>query len=217
MIAELVGLAGSGKSTIATTISQQNSTIETGYLLRWRYVLPSYYLKAVLTIPAYLSHYRGRGGMLLKTLKWMTYIESLRHSLSRIPPDKTILLDQGPVHWFTFLNGFAPGCIQDEWLMRWWQPSLRTWTSTLDMIFYLHCDDSVLIDRIRSRNKMHRIKNMSDQDAREFIGRYRRAYQDVISRLTVRNGPRVYHLFTDQERPEQIVARIISELSGKCS
>lgn len=218
MIAEIVGVAGTGKSTIAHVVSQRSNVIQTDYKLRWRYVLPAYYARAVLAMPTYLMHYQGKGQVLWPALRWMTYLEKLQHALSRQGNENIILFDQGPVFWLTYLHTFGSDGIRDEWFTRWWTRALENWSSILDMIFYLDGDDTVLIERVRNRSKNHKIKGSSDQKAREYLALYREGYQKVLDILSARDGLRVRFLSTDRESLEKIVDQIMIELlaEGSC-
>lgn len=212
MIAEIVGVSGTGKSTIAQAIAQHDSAIQANYRVKWRYVLPAYYVRTALAIPTYLVHYRSKGKVLWAALKWMTYLEKLHYALSRLDKNNLILLDQGPVFWFTYLHAFGSDGIQDKWFTRWWTRELESWSSILDFIFYLDCTDAVLIERVRNRSKKHRIQGLSDQEAREFLSRYREGYRHVLARLTHKDGPSVCHLSTERESPGQIADQILNEL-----
>ena len=209
MIVEIAGVTGTGKSTIVNAITQHNPAIRTDYHLSWWQFLPAYYARAVLAIPRYLVRYRGKGSMFWQVLQWMTYVDRLHQSLSRFEDDTLILLDQGPLYWLTFFNIFVPEYVQEEWFARWWAQKLKDWASVLDVIFFLECDDAVLIERVRNRSKKHRLQSLSDIDARKFLADYRKVYRAVITELTVDDGPTVHYLSAEQESPECITRRIL--------
>ena len=212
MIAEIVGVAGTGKTTITQAIGHQRRDIQANYVLKWRYVLPAYYARVVLAVPKYLFYYRGKEQVLWPVIRWMTYLDILHQALARQNGDRRILLDQGPVYWLTYLQAFGSIGINDGWFTQWWTRSLESWSTVLDVIYYLDCDDEILLERIQKRTKKHRLQELSDPEARKFLASYREGYQEVISRLNAKDGPRVRHFSTDRESPDQITNTIIHDL-----
>ncbi len=212
MIAEIVGVAGTGKSTIAQVVAQRSLAIQTDYRVRWRYVLPAYYARAAWILPTRLVRYRGKGKVLCSALRWMIYLEKLHDALSRLDKDGRILLDQGPVFWLTYLHAFGSDGIRDEWFTRWWDRCVSDWSSMLDIIFFLDGDDTALIRRVRNRNKIHRIQNLSDEEACAFLACYREEYGRTIAKLTAGEGPRVHYLLTDRESPDKVADQILIKL-----
>lgn len=212
MIVEIAGMAGAGKSTVALALPQRDPAIRSDFRLRWRYVLPAFYARVVLTLPAYLSRYRSKGQVLWPALRQMVYLEKLHHVLSKSDGATVLLLDQGPVFWLAYLYAFGFEGIRDQSLALWWTRMIADWASVLDVIFWVDAQDAVLLERIRNRSKWHRVQDMSEQEARELLARYREAYRQVISGLTSDGGPRVHCFFTDQEPLDQIVDKILNEL-----
>jgi thymidylate kinase len=142
----------------------------------------------------------------------MVYLEKLHRVLSNSDGATVLLLDQGPVFWLAYLHAFGFEGIRDQSLTLWWTRMIADWASVLDVILWVDAQDAVLLERIRNRSKWHRVQDMSEQEAYELLARYRKAYRQVISRLTSGGGPRVHSFFTDQEPLEQIVDKILNEL-----
>lgn len=214
MIAEIVGPAGAGKSTITMALSQRNPAIRCDYRLRWRQFIPIFCCKIILSLPVYLRKYRDKGHVLWLALRRMAYLERLHSVLSRHRSnnDTVFLLDQGPVHRLAHLHEFGFNGIRNQSLELWWTRMLDDWASTLDLIFWVDAQDEVLLERILTRSKWHRVKDLSEQEAREFLAIYREAYRGVISGLTSDGGPKVLSFSTDQESLDQIVNKILNVL-----
>jgi shikimate kinase len=221
MIAEIVGLAGAGKSTISQTLSQRNPAVSCGFHLQPVQFIPAFLVRAILSFPSYLYRYRNGNQLSWTALRVMVYLEELHRVLSRFKWDdsKIFFLDQGPVYCLAYLRVFGFEGIRDQNLELWWEQMLRKWVSILDVIFWIDARDAVLLERIQRRSAWHRVKDMSEQKAREFLARYREVYWHIISRLTFEGGPKGIGFLTDMESVDQIVNKIVDVLEsreGRC-
>jgi adenylate kinase family enzyme len=214
MITEIVGLAGAGKSTISQTLSQRDPAVWCSFHLQPMQFIPAFLVRAGLSLPSYLRRCRDGNQISWEALMVMVYLEKLHRALSRYKAnDSTILfLDQGPVYCLAYLREFGFEGVRDQNLELWWMHMLSEWASTLDVIFWIDAQDTVLLERIHHRSRWHRVKDMSEQKARQFLARYRGTYRQVVSRLTSEGGPRVFRFFTDEEPVDQIVDEIVGVL-----
>ena len=221
MITEIVGVAGAGKSTISRILAQRNPAIWCSFHLRPKQFIPAFLVKAILSLPSYLYRYRNGNQLSWETLRVMVYLEKLHRVLSRYKSNDStnFFLDQGPVYCLAHLREFGFEGVRDQNLELWWLHMLSDWASTLDVIFWIDAQDAVLIERIYSRSTWHRVKDMSEQKAREFLTSYRDTYRQVVSQLTSEAGPRVFRFSTDEEPMDQIVneiAGILESEQSKC-
>ena len=221
MITEIVGLAGAGKSTISQTLSQRDPAISCGFHLQPMQFMPAFLVRAVLSLPGYLHRHRNGNQISWEALRVMVYLEKLHRVLSRHKSnDPTIFfLDQGPVYCLAYLREFGFEGVRDQNLELWWMHMLSEWASTLDVIFWIDAQDTVLLERIHQRSGWHRVKDMSEQQACEFLARYRGAYWQVISRFISEGNPRVLSFSTDAESANRIacgIADILESERDKC-
>ena len=87
---------------------------------------------------------------------------------------------------------------------------MQSWAQTLDLVICLDAPDAMLAARIRTRAKTHGVKNGTDQEIYEFLARYRRSYNHVISALTADRGPEVLRFVADEEPVERIASEILA-------
>lgn len=215
MIAEIVGLAGAGKSTIAQNLSQRNPAIRCSFSLRPIQFIPAFLGRAILSLPGYLWRYRSGKQASWEALMVMVYLERLYRILSRYGSDDStvFLLDQGPVFLLTYLHDFGFQGVRDQKLEAWWMRMLDSWAPILNVIFWIDAPDAVLLERIHHRGgTWHRVEDMSEQETHEFFARYRRTYRQVISRLTSDGSPKVLRFSTDEEPLDQVVNEIMDTL-----
>lgn len=214
MIAEIVGPAGAGKTTIARALSQRNSAIRCDFDIRFRQFLPAFCARAASLLPAKLLRYRKIDSAYWSALLRLAYLDKLYSVLSRHNSidGEIFFLDQAPVYWLTYLWEFGSAGHKDQSLDQWWIRSLRDWAAILDVIIWVDARDEILLQRICDRQKWHGVKNLSEKEAREFLVRHRKAYWHVISMLTSDGGPRVLSFSTDQEPSDWIEERILDVL-----
>lgn len=145
MIAEIVGPAGAGKSTITQILSQRSPAIRGGFCLRRIQFMPTFLGRAILSLPRYLHRPGGERQVSWEVLMVMVYLEKLHRVLSRYRSnDSTIFfLDQGPVYSLVYLREFGFEDVGDQKLELWWEHMLNIWASTLDIIFWLDAQDTV--------------------------------------------------------------------------
>jgi len=219
MIAEIVGPAGAGKTTILHALAQRSSAIGDSYALPLRQIIPSFLWHTVQSLPSHIPGRRNKQRLSQDSLMTMAYLERLRRIISRsnTHESEVIFFDQGPLYSLTYLRGFGFEGIRSQSLDQWWEKMLLSWSTLIDIVFWLDADDDVLLSRINIRRKWHRAREMSRPEAREFLARYRRTYEQVIDGITSQGHTRVIRLHTDQESIEQVVSRILDVLDSRQS
>ena len=208
LILELVGPAGAGKTTLLQILGQRDKRIRAG--LR----IPKHgYIKGVfLLLPTFLRIHRPYRGILWKEMKRILYLKALHQLLKQEAAKsyRAIVLDEGPVYMLSRLRVFGGGAIQGLSFEKWWQSAINEWANTVDAIIWLDADNPTLAQRIRTRNQPCPVKDMTDSSLHVFFGRYRAAFEQVISELTAGDGPEVIKFVTHREATEQIADRILS-------
>jgi len=209
LVAEIVGPAGAGKSTLAEALRRRGRGVRGG-LGVWG--LPARLLvsSAVRSLPQLLVLYRGgglngwRGAALVVRLNALGRLVG-RESARR---HRFLLLDEGTVFALAKLRAFGGG-------QRRLGTLVERWAGMLDAVVWLDAPDEVLARRIRERAKPHRMKARTDEEISAFLARYRESYERVVAELGARGGLQVIRVSTDGgETPERIAERVLSRIEA---
>ena len=115
------------------------------------------------------------------------------------------MLDHGPVFRLASLSAFGPPMAGTRPFDRWWTGLARDWGRLLDVVVYLDAPDRVLLRRIEARARAHRIRGSSEDDAAEFLARYRAAYRRTLDAVAS-SGARVLELDTSATSTKELTA-----------
>jgi hypothetical protein len=121
-----------------------------------------------------------------------------------------ILLDHGPVFRLASLKEFGPEILKEGIFDTWWEEVLKQWALTLDILIWLDAPDRILLDRINNRTQRHAVKAREEKEAYEFLARYRRAYEEIIAKLTAKGDARLLVFDTSQKSLEDIVEALLT-------
>ena len=215
LVLELVGPAGVGKSSLLRVLSKSDQTIRPGLQIPGhRYVAGAFSL-----FPTFLDLHRPYRGFFWKEMKRILYLEALHKLLKREASGnhRAIIFDEGPVYMLSRIQVLGHDALKTDCFEEWWQASVSQWANLVDVIVWLDADDSILAQRLRARNQPYPIKDRTDRSLREFLARYRSAFERVISELTACDGPRVITFTTHNESVKQIADKLICGLDGEWS
>lgn len=207
VVLELVGPAGSGKSTLMSVLSQRNPEI-TGVRVELRKHWPLVCAAALAATSQNSPGCNGNRG-LGQAAALRLYGGALRNVLGTAP--RVVFLDEGPVFRLVRLRLAA---VQE----RRSAPStneavttaLRRWAGTVDGLVWLDAPDPVLAERIRGRAKAHRVKGSSGGEITDFLAHYRAAYARVTEELFPEPEARVLHIESDAGNPEDLARRAMA-------
>ena len=207
--AEIIGPAGSGKSTLTGLLRGRDATIKTGLSI-WGLPLPLLAASSFSSLKNVFGLLR-RGSFTLEGIKLVIQINALRRLLRRESSKgyRALLLDEGGVFGLAKLRAFgcndAPSASID-----WMKGLFNQVGPTLDAVIWLDAPDAELARRIRERTKPHRTKNLSELEIFEHLDRYREAFERVTAELTQRNAVKVIRFRTDREPLEEIANQILA-------
>jgi broad-specificity NMP kinase len=213
-VAEIIGPAGAGKTSL-TSLLRQNKNVRAGLSL-WGLSLASIARGVVSSGPILFAFCRERKYFGWDDVKLIIQHNALLH-LVRLESSKgyqAVLLDEGTVFALAKLQAFGPGDEAPAESNSWMRSLFNKLAPTLDAVVWLDAPDAVLAQRIREREKPHRIKNGSDSDIQNHVKLYRNSFERVVSELSRRNGLKVYRFSTDQEPMEAIAQKVLSYARG---
>ena len=121
-----------------------------------------------------------------------------------------ILLDHGPVFKLAKLNAFGPESLKNKRFEMWWQSMFEQWAFTLDMVIWLEAPDTILKERINTREQRHVVKERSEEEAYQFLASYRRSYEQIMAKLRDNDGPTLLKFDTYQTSIDQIVDEVMT-------
>jgi shikimate kinase len=210
-LVELAGPPGAGKSTVFRSLLARDQTIEGRPGLRTREYAGAF-TREVLAVLGTLARERYRSRVTLEQVRMMAYLQALPRILERAPsPDRRIIaFDQGPVYYLTRPT------LTNERLARWRRRVLHTWAPLLDVVVWLDAPDAVLVERINSRDKWHRLKGGPEGRALEVLTESRAAYETVLRELEMRrHGPAILRFDTSRRSADAIAHEVLAALHGK--
>jgi deoxyadenosine/deoxycytidine kinase len=214
VVAEIVGPAGAGKSTLTQVLRERDGTLRTG-LSVWGLPSSLLIMNSFWALPKVFGLYRSRRRIRWDEVKLIIRLNALHQLLGRESSKnyKTLLLDEGTIFALVKLLAFSDEKGKSNRFDNWTQSLLSRWASRLDAVIWLDAPDAVLAERIRTRSKNHRVKDKTDQEIYEFLARYRRSYERVISELTTRHGLKLIRFSTEHETLEQIADHVLVGVS----
>lgn len=214
LIMELVGPAGSGKTTLSRALSQRDDSIVFGPDIELRKVshLPVFIRSIPSSLPLFFDHRKSDRQPTWTELKDIAYLEGWTQMLKRIPLSngKIVLLDQGPVFRMATLHEFGPALLKSEESKTWWHHLYKQWAYVLDIIIFLNTSDTILMERINTRTKKHDIKGKSELETHKYLMRYRQSFKEVLTQLSLCNGPTILEFDTSKTSIEQIVCEVLA-------
>jgi hypothetical protein len=208
---ELVGAAGSGKSTLYRALAARSPAIAPGVPFGGLGHLRLGLRHAGLLLPAWLAS----GGRFLdeKELRSLNYVVGWAEGVERLPRGGTVaVFDHGPLFRIARLRAFGPPLVESAAFRRWSEAAVRRWAKLLDAVVWLDAPDAVLAGRIDARGERHRMKGGEAGETRRFLARYRSAYDALIAELVAAGGPTPIRVDTSREAPDAIAERLLAQL-----
>lgn len=213
-IVEIVGVAGSGKSTLTRELRAEHGchvadSLHTRIPAHWPYV--AHGIPGLLPLVA--ASARDRPLPSWDELKYVLYVAEWHRFLrDRAGTRGTILLDQGPTFGLARLlwgrSPFTRSARFESWLRR----MAERWALELDAIVVLDAPDETLLARINTRGQKHDAKGAPVGKGLELIERHRDAYARVLSLSEALRRPRLLRYDTARMPPAEIAAELAGVL-----
>ncbi len=214
-MAEIIGPAGSGKTTL-TQLLRNRDNVRVG-LSVWKLPLWLLSVSALSSLPDLFTFCRRREHLRWDDLKLVIQHNALLRLISREGAKgyRALLMDEGNVFALAKLRAFGSDVVEsNEGAM---QNLVNKVVPALDAIIWLDAPDGVLAQRIRERNKEHRMKDKSDAEIKEHLSLYRSSFEDVVDDLRKRNGSslQVFRFSTDRQPLEQIAESVLLQAGAR--
>lgn len=213
---ELVGVTGTGKSTLARTLLAGQPDWHAADFVHardpshWRYFAhcaPG----AARLLPGALQRPRMSWDELklyVYASEWHRYLAARREHRSGVT-----LFDQGPIFALARLVWGGSAVTKGSWFRSWKRETVACWARELDLVVELTAPDDVVLARVDARDRWHEIKGLARRGALEVVAAHRRAYADVLEDVE-RSGPlRLLRVDTSARPPEAIADELAGFLS----
>lgn len=209
---ELMGLPGTGKSSLLEALCNRNNRIASRPILS-RGAHATVLAGELVKVLAMLVRRRALGRQWSPERLVMTaYLRALPRVLEgpRAPDRDAVVFDQGPIFSLT-----RP-VLLDERLRDWWDSTFAAWRSLLDAVVWLEAPDAILLERINARPKPHRFKGGADGAALDMLAQNRAAYDFALSRLEAPGrSPAILRFDTSRQPAEEIAEAILTVIPAR--
>lgn len=211
-VLELVGPAGSGKTTLYRALGAQCDGVVPGVPFGGLGHLRLGLSHAAHLLPAWLG---SRDRFLdEKELRSMNYVAGWADALERGAGQGALaVFDHGPLFRLARLRAFGPRLVESAAFGRWTALAVARWARLLDAVVWLDAPDELLAARIERRDERHRMKGSPAGDTRRFLARYRAAYDALLAELAAAGAPRPIRVDTSREAPAALAARLLATLA----
>lgn len=210
---ELVGPAGSGKTTLYRALAARCPAIAPGVPFGGLGHLRLGAAHTARFLPAWLA----AGGRFFdeKELRSLDYVIGWAEGVERLPRGGAIAaFDHGPIFRIARLRAFGPPLVRGAAFRRWSEAAVRRWAKLLDAVVWLDAPDTLLAGRIDARDERHRMKGGEAEQTQRFLARYREAYDALIAELVAAGGPAPIRVDTSREPPDAIAERLLAQLGA---
>lgn len=215
-IIEIVGVAGSGKSTLTRALRSGYGchvadSLHTRSPAHWPYVAHS--IPGLLPLVA--ASLRDRPLLSWDELKSVVYVAEWHRFLRAEYGHHTgvLVLDQGPMFALACLLWGGKPITRHAYFDTWVRRVIEHWSRELDAIVLLDAPDDVLLVRINAREQGHDAKDVPAREGLELIGRHREAYGRVLGLIESAESARMLRYDTATMSSAEIAGEL-AELLG---
>jgi shikimate kinase len=214
---EIVGVAGTGKSTLARALADGSGkriadSLHTKSHTHWAYV--AHGLPRVL--PLVVRSARARPAFDWEEVKFLIYVMEWRRFLGRNPhsDSELVVLDQGPVFALARLLWSRKPITETEAFRHWLDEMAASWSEELDGIVWLEAPEHVLLERINERTQKHEAKGLPTSEALAVLHAHESAYAELFARFAELGGPPLFSFDTSVMSASSIASELERALNG---
>jgi hypothetical protein len=217
-IVEIVGLPGSGKTSLVKRLQTLSSNIEIHSFPYYRRVecIPFFFKYSFQYFPRLLNYNidKEKGWFRPRDISSMVILSGWFDELSQpsIDPEKTIILDEGAVEILVWLHSMGSDFMKSQPLTSWWSEMYQKWASRLKTVIYLNASPQILLDRIRTRD--NNWKSMSDDQIFLRLNALQFSQEYVLATVSAKNpNLRILRFSTEKSSLDQISLETLCELN----
>lgn len=184
---EVIGLPGSGKSTLVRAIAEADSRVVTT-MFASRFGKTVAYTRSARSLSPILLQGPAARSIVRRHFGRMVRLDAMPthgRAAARVPA-RVHIFDQGPVFLLYRLAPDLGGEHRHIAANGWTDRMLGRWASALDLVVVLDAPDEVLFDRVQIRSKPHSLKDVSSDTGHHALRRHRHRYEQILSDLRAR-------------------------------
>lgn len=218
---EVIGPAGAGKTTLSQALRNTLPSIKYEELPQVRSFsnLPFFIKNVLPLIPAALRKASPDDRFATRReLAWMAILNGWPDLLAKKEAlhCQTMLLDQGPIFLMAALAEFGPENLKPHRLSEWWEATFMRWSHMLDLLIWLDASDEVLSSRVHTRKSYHVMKDAPDSEFCDFLARFRRIYDFLVTQMARRNSSlQVVRIDTGPLTPAEVVTQVLAPIEKR--
>ena len=206
-VVEVLGLPGSGKTTIVRALSQTDAVLTMHRYRSWGNV-GAYVASSIRLAPSLMTASRhGASSRDLRRLIRLGSSDAVLRRNRRRKAVRAVVLDQGPV--FLLRQIVASAGSSAEPIPRIRSGYVRRWANALDLAVLLDASDDVLLARTREREKHHPLKDMGLDEARHELAAERRSLEEVLREISAAGSVRIRVLDTTDASVGETVGTVL--------
>lgn len=214
-VVELLGLPGSGKTTVVDAIASPRNIEVMSRYRSWSNV-PAYSTSALRLAPGLAR------ALLSNECSWrdcnkMIRLESSSSIVRRHARrgSRALLFDQGPLFLLLQLDGSQGS--RSSAVRNGRAALLRRWGRTLDLVLVLDAPDDVLLDRIHRRGKRHALQGVDHDSARRSLDAQRETFERLLGELPSHGNVRTERIDTSSSSVSATTEAALTSVSSVAS
>ena len=216
LVVELVGVWGSGKSSLAKSLATRDGSVRAAPPV---WALPKRLLAigGLQVLGAVLSLLRRGRGIPWKETRQLMRLRALYHHLEILRRDdcRVVVVEDGPALILSWLRGAAHGATVGGDMPRWWSSVVKRWSETVDIVVFLDAPQRVLTQRVLARAQANPFKGRLEDELSAELERARGAYVHVISDLQAYEAPTFLSFRTDQRSVDDIADELLATFESE--
>lgn len=194
---EFVGLPGSGKTSLVECLPAFVEGVDIAVRPGWLWELRTYTGSSLAVAPTVARRWAtgsGSWGEAMRMLRLDAWFTMLRHR--PVTGARPLILDQGPVYLLHRLGAEGLDGNSGAAAATWHESRLERCAGSLGAVIALDAPNEVLIERIRDRSKVHRLKHEPLEAASAALTDQRERLHRLLGQLRARGLPKVVWIDT---------------------
>ncbi|KZY96875.1 hypothetical protein A3752_10760 [Oleiphilus sp. HI0081] len=200
MLIEVIGVAGSGKSTLCGSLKSQNPKMSLSpKLARARMI---HWIFVYTMLHGWKIFLKSKKGSFSSNLKLYLHMKCTLRELKKKSSSQTVF-DQGIIYQFASYKYFGFGDSSSEYLTSVFDDIVKTYLCYLNILVYLKIQDTLALERVSKRSSYHMLNDFSELNKADFIAYYQDYYDSVVQ-IAGQCGCKVVEVDTSYKTPDQV-------------